>query len=147
MAISMNKKVTVKPIFFSRRINSLAAMVVLITVLVLKFTNIDKGMYVSIASVIVFLTLMILFYLNSKEIQMIEIEEKAFTITFFNKKSLFFRKKDVQLLRNEGIVDIKSNKLQIRNAEGFIGNVSLKAIENPDDISVIKNYFNLSKET
>jgi MFS superfamily sulfate permease-like transporter len=143
----MNKKVTIKPIFFSRRINSFAFIVVLITVLVLKFTNIDKGIYVSIASVIVFLVLMILFYLNSKEIQIIEIEEKAFTITFFNKKSLFFRKKDVQLLRNEGIVDIDNDKLQIRNAEGFIGNVRLKAIENTDDISVIKDYFNISKET
>jgi MFS superfamily sulfate permease-like transporter len=147
MAISMIKKVTIKPIFFSRRINSFAVIVVLITVLVLKFTNIDKGLYVSIASVIVFLILMILFYLNSKEIQMIEIEEKAFNITFFNKKSLFFRKKDVQLLRNESIVHIDNDKLQIKNAEGFIGNVRLKAIENIDDISVINDYFNLPKET
>jgi MFS superfamily sulfate permease-like transporter len=142
----MNKKVKVKSIFFSRRINSLAAIVILITVLVLKFTEIDKGIYVSIASVIIFLILMILFYLNSKEIQIIELEEKAFTITFFNKKSIFFRKKDVEVLKNEGIVDINNDKLQIRNAEGFIGNVRLKALEKTDDISVLKDYFNLPKE-
>ena len=124
----------------------MAAIVVLATVLVLKFTELDKGTYVSIASILVFITLMVLFYLNSKEIQIVELGEKAFTLTFFNKKSIFFRKKDVEVLKNEGVVDLIDDKLQIKNAEGFIGNVRLKALEEPEDISALKEYFNLTME-
>jgi hypothetical protein len=146
MVISMDKVMKIKPVFFSRRINSMAAIVVLATVLVLKFTEIDKGTYVSIASILVFITLMVLFYLNSKEIQIVELGEKAFTLTFFNRKSIFFRKKDVEVLKNEGVVDLIDDKLQIKNAEGFIGNVRLKALEEPEDISALKEYFNLTME-
>ncbi len=89
---------------------------------------------------------MVLFYLNSKEIQIVELGEKAFTLTFFNKKSIFFRKKDVEVLKNEGVVDLIDDKLQIKNAEGFIGNVRLKALEEPEDISALKEYFNLTME-
>lgn len=140
----MDKGVKIKPVFFSRRINSMAVVVVLFTVLVLKFTELDKGIFVSIASVLVFITLMVLFYLNSKEIQTIKLGDKAFTLTFFNRKSIFFRKKDVRVLKKEGVVDVIDDKLQIKNSEGFIGNVRLKALEDTRDISVLEEYFNLS---
>jgi hypothetical protein len=140
----MDKVVKVKPLFFSRRINSMAVIVILTTVLVLKFTELDKAIFISIASVLVFITLIVLFYLNSKEIQIIKLDDKAFTLIFFNRKSIFFRKKDVSVLKNEGVVNIIDDKLQIKNTEGFIGNVRLKALEDPKHISILEEYFNLS---
>jgi hypothetical protein len=82
--------------------------------------------------------------LNSKEIQIIKLDDKAFTLIFFNRKSIFFRKKDVSVLKNEGVVNVIDDKLQIKNTEGFIGNVRLKALEDPKHISILEEYFNLS---
>ncbi len=134
-------KIKIKPVFFSRRINSLALAVILITVLVLKFTEIDKTIYVSIASVVMFLILLFLFYLNSREIQSIALNDNMFTITYFNKKSFFFRKVDTTIQKNNAVINTSGDKITITADDNFIGNIRLKALENRDDAEVLLKYF------